>query len=95
MFAINVHLTVKDEADVTTVRDLLAECGRRSREEPGCVRYEVCHSQSNPRLFMLNERWADEQAWKDHKERAAVTEIYLPKVIPLVDRVPHISTLVE
>lgn len=95
MFAINVHLTVKNEADVAKVRDLLAECGRRSREEPGCASYEVCHSQSDPRFFMLIERWDSEQAWKDHRERNAVQQIYLPQVIPLVDRVPHISTLLE
>jgi quinol monooxygenase YgiN len=95
MFAINVHLTVKNPDDVGKVRDLLAECGRRSRAEPGCVRYEVCHSTTEPRFFMLNERWASEESWKQHREGEAVQTIYLPQVIPLVDRVPHISEIVE
>jgi quinol monooxygenase YgiN len=95
MFALNVHLTVKDPADIPRVRDLLAECGRRSRQEPGCVSYEVCHSQSEPRLFMLIERWSSEQSWQEHRNGEAVQTIYLPQVIPLVDRVPHISTIVE
>jgi quinol monooxygenase YgiN len=95
MFALNVHLTAKSADDVSKVRDLLAECGRRSRQEPGCVSYEVCHSQSDPRFFMLIERWASEQAWQDHRNGDAVQTIYLPQVIPLVDRVPHISTIVE
>jgi quinol monooxygenase YgiN len=95
MFCINVLLTVKDAADVAKVRELLTECGRRSREEPGCVSYSAFHSQADPKLFMLIERWESQQAWEEHRTRKAVTEIYLPQVIPLVDRVPHISTLLE
>jgi quinol monooxygenase YgiN len=93
VFCLNVVLTVKNEADVPTVARLLAECGRLSRTEKGCLRYEACHSQSDPRLFMLCERWASEQAWKDHRNERAYLEIYNPQVIPLVERVPHISTL--
>ncbi len=95
MFAINVLLTVKNPEDVTRVRELLGECGRRSRAEPGCLLYEVCHSQADPHLFLLVERWESEQAWQEHREGEAVQQVYLPQVIPLVDRVPHISTLVE
>jgi quinol monooxygenase YgiN len=75
------------------VARLLGECGRLSRTEQGCLTYEACHSQNNPRLFMLCERWASEQAWKDHRNERAYLEIYHPQVIPLVERVPHISTL--
>jgi len=95
MFCINVLLTVKDAADVARVAELLRECGRRSRQEPGCVSYDAFHSQAEPKLFLLIERWADEAAWQAHRQGAAVQEIYLPQVIPLVDRVPHISTLLE
>ncbi|MEZ6065954.1 MAG: putative quinol monooxygenase [Planctomycetaceae bacterium] len=95
MFCINVLLTVKDPASIDRVRDLLTECGRLSRAEPDCVSYQAFHSQSDPALFMLVERWESEEAWKLHREREAVQTIYLPQVIPLVDRVPHISTLLE
>jgi quinol monooxygenase YgiN len=95
MFAINVVLTVKNESDTDRVRELLTQCGRLSRSEPGCLRFEVCDSQDDPRVFILVERWESEQAWQDHKQRQAVQEIYLPQVLPLVDRVPHISTLLE
>jgi quinol monooxygenase YgiN/uncharacterized damage-inducible protein DinB len=93
VFCLNVVLTVTNEADIPTVARLLGECGRLSRTEKGCLSYEACHSQSNPRLFMLCERWASEQAWKDHRNERAYLEIYHPQVIPLVERVPHISTL--
>ena len=95
MFHINVLLTVKEEADVARVAELLKECGRLSREETGCVRYEAFHSTSEPRVFLLVERWASEETWKTHREGRACKEIYFPQVIPLVDRVPHISTLLE
>ena len=36
-----------------------------------------------------------EQAWQDHREREAVQTIYLPKVMPLVERIPHFSTKLE
>lgn len=95
MFAINVVLTVKNESDIDQVRELLTQCGRLSRAEPGCLRFEVCDSQDDSRVFILVERWESEQAWQDHKQRQAVQEIYLPQVLPLVERVPHISTLLE
>lgn len=93
VFCLNVVLTVKNESDVPEVARLLGECGRLSRTEAGCLSYEACHSHSDPRLFMLCERWASEQAWQDHRKQRAYLEFYQPHVIPRVERVPHISTL--
>jgi quinol monooxygenase YgiN len=95
MFCINVILTVRDEANVDKVRGLLTECGRLSRQEPGCISYEACHSQADRKVFMLVERWESEEAWKAHRNERAYKEIYHPQVIPLVERVPHISDLLE
>ena len=90
MFHINVWLTVKDDAHVAEVRSLLAEACRLSRMEQGCRGFDVFHSQSDNCKFLLCERWENEQAWKDHRNEQAFTEIYQPKVLPLVDREPHI-----
>lgn len=95
MFHINVWLTVKDPVNATKVGDLLAQACQLSRSEPGCVRFEVFHSQSDAQKFLLCERWESEQAWKDHRNERAFTEIYQPQVLPLVDREPHISDLIE
>ncbi len=95
MFHINVLLKVHDAGDVEEIRELMTELMRASRAEPGCVKFDVFHSHDDPLTFLLYETWADEQAWKDHRERDAVQTIYLPKVLPKVDRVPHISTLLE
>lgn len=95
MFCINVILTIKDESNVPQVADWLTEAGRLSRAEPGCENFEVCHSESDPRVIILCERWESEQAWQDHRDRKAFQEIYKPHVLPLVDRVPHICKILE
>ena len=95
MFAINVILTVKNKVDIPRVRDLLAEAGRLSRAEPGCRQFEVCHSENDDQVFMLIERWESKAAWETHKTAKAFTEIYQPQVLPLVERTPHFSTLIQ
>ena len=95
MVRLNIVLTVKDEADVDEIRGCLAEQGRLSRQEPGCERFEVYHSQSEAKVFLLCEWWESQQALDVHRTAKAYKEIYQPKVLPRVDRVPHISTLVE
>ena len=86
----NVILTVNDASDVATVRSLLAEQARMSSEEPGCVRFEVYHSRSDTRQFLLVEQWQTEADIDRHREAKAFTGLYLPKVIPLVTREPHL-----
>lgn len=95
MVYVNVLLTVKDEQDVEEIRGLLAEQGRRSRQEPGCVRFEVYHSRSDRRVFLLNEHWESAEALDVHRTAHAFTEIYVPQVLPRVERVPHPADLVE
>jgi quinol monooxygenase YgiN len=95
MYCLNVWLTVKDAANVEMVRKLLAEQVRLSRAEPGCLRFEAYHSEADARRFLLVERWNAKSDWETHRTGKAVTEIYVPQVLPLVDREPHVSTLVE
>ena len=86
---------LKDVANVETVRNLLAQQVRLSRAEPGCLRFEAYHSEADPRRFLLVERWAQKSDWETHRTAKAVQEIYVPQVLPLVDREPHVSTLIE
>lgn len=95
MICLNVLLTAKDPADVPKIRDLLAEAMRKSRAEPGCVRFDVYHSTAEPRRFMLVEHWAGQDALDAHRLAEAYTAIYKPHVMPLVDREGHPSTLLE
>ncbi len=95
MFAINVWLTVTEPRNIETVRGLMAQAVALSRREPGCLRYEVYHSQADATRFLLCEHWESEAAWVAHRSEKAFTEVYQPHVLPLVTREPHISTMVE
>jgi autoinducer 2-degrading protein len=90
----NILLTVKDPANIETVAELLQEQARLSREEPGCERFEVYHSQADRQVFLLVERWESQAALDAHREAWAYLNVYQPKVIPLVDRVAHLSDLI-
>ena len=93
MIHLIISLTVNDKANVATVAELLKEQGRRSREEPGCRRFEVYHSTSDDTRFYLCEHWESQEAIDGHRKAYAYTNIYQPKVLPLVTREPHPSNL--
>ncbi len=95
MICLNVLLTAKDPADVPKVRDLLVQAMRKSRSEPGCLRFDVYHSTAEPKRFTLVEHWASQEAIDAHRLAEAYTTIYKPQVMPLVDREGHPSTLLE
>lgn len=95
MICLHVLLTAKEKADVPAIRELLAEQGRLSRAEPGCLRFEVYQSQNDETRFILAERWESQAALDEHRKATAYTTIYQPQVLPKVNREPHPSTLVE
>ena len=95
MIHLIVVLTVRDEADIDRVDGLLREQGRLSREEPGCIRFEVYHSTADARVFVLSEWWESQDALDVHRTAQAYNSVYKPRVLPLVDRVAHPSTLAE
>jgi len=95
MIYANVLLTANDEKDIPAIREHLREQGRLSRMEPGCLRFEVYHSQSDPKVFLLIERWESSEALDVHRTAKAYTEIYKPHVLPKVTRSPHPAQLIE
>ena len=95
MLYLNILLTVKDNTDAPKVRDLLAEAGRLSRTESGCVRWEAYQSNNDESRFVLHEGWESAAALDEHRKAQAYTTIYQPQVLPLVTREPHPSTLLE
>ena len=90
----NVILRVINENDVTEVKSFLKEQAIRASGEPGCERCEVYHAQADTRQFLLVEKWETQKDLDRHKKAKAFTELYIPKVIPLVSREPHPSDLV-
>ena len=95
MIYINVWLTVKQPADIARVRGLLSEQARLSRQERGCERFEVYQSLTDSARFLLVERWESQAAVDVHRTALAYTTVYQPQVLPLVNREPHPSLLVE
>jgi quinol monooxygenase YgiN len=95
MIYLNIWLTVKEPPDVEKVSGLLAEQARLSRQEPGCVRFEVYQSSNDPTRFLLTERWESQAALDVHRTAKAYTTVYHPQVLPLVNREPHPSKLVS
>lgn len=95
MIRLNVILSVKNEADIPEIRECLSQQVQLSRKEPGCLRFEVYHSDSDPKVFILNEQWKSEAALDQHRQARAIEEIYKPKVLPRVDRTPHVCTEIE
>jgi len=87
----NVLLTVRDSKNIESVRQLLIEQAELSLQESGCARFEVYHSQENVCLFLLVEQWESQSHLDAHRREKACTDIYFPKILPLVDRVPHRS----
>ncbi|MFM8578095.1 MAG: putative quinol monooxygenase [Planctomycetaceae bacterium] len=93
MVCLTILLTVRDSADVDRVRDLLARAMTLSRREPGCERFDVYHSEAEPRRFTLVEHWASPEDLERHRTAEAYTQVYKPFVMPLVEREGHPSRL--
>lgn len=96
MFVIIVNLKVKDRKNIGFVKKCLAEVSRITlSEEPVCKRMDVYQSESDDSIFILYENWEAKKDWEEHRNKSAHMEIYAPKVLPLVERVPHICRLVK
>lgn len=90
MVDLTVVLTARESSSVPELRELLLQQARLSREEPGCVRFEVYESTSVPDTFILIERWESQQALDVHRTATGFTTVYAPRVLPLVDRIPYV-----
>jgi quinol monooxygenase YgiN len=89
MLHLNVWLSVSDPANVAQIRQLLTEAAQSSRQEPGCARFEVYQSKNDATRFLLNEHWESQAALDQHRQAHAYTQIYQPRILPLVTREGH------
>ena len=87
-----VILTAKDIGNLAQLRELMATQLNLSREEPGCVRFDAFESQTAPGTFIVVERWESQVALDEHRKARAITTVYIPKILPLVERVLHVCT---
>ena len=91
----NVLLRIKDREHVDEVLELMRECTELVHQEPGFIRFEVYQSTADECLLFLMERWESQEALDRHREARAFKEIYVPRVLPLAEREPHISNLIS
>ena len=95
MIDLTVVLSAKDLNCVPQLRELLAMQVNLSRQESGCVRFEAFESQTVSGTFILIERWESQAALDTHRTAHGFTTIYVPQVLPLVDRVAHVCRVLE
>jgi quinol monooxygenase YgiN len=96
MFVIIVNLKVKDKKDIDFVAKCLADISRITlSEEPCCKRLDVYQSENDESVFILYENWDAKGDWEEHRNKRAFKDIYAPKVLPLVERAPHICKLIK
>ncbi len=90
MIYLNLWITVTLLEDVPVVAAHLARCITLSRQEVGCVKYEVYHSRRDRQQFLIIEHWTSQEDWDRHRTGRAFLEIYQPEIMPRVTRTPHV-----
>lgn len=94
MITLHVALTVRDEANISKVRELLTDHTRQSREEPECARFDLYQSADDPSRFFILEEWVSAEALDTHRHATAFTTVFEPQVVPLVDvRVDEVASV--
>jgi quinol monooxygenase YgiN len=54
--------------------DALMHLVRETRQEPGCVHYDLYRSAEEPTLFAFHETWASRAHWEAHNASPHVTD---------------------
>ena len=95
MIDLTVVLSARDLSCIPRLRELLAMQVNLSRQESGCMRFEAFESQTVPGTFILIERWESQAALDIHRTAPGFMTIYVPQVLPMVDRVAHVCRALE
>lgn len=90
MFDLIVQITAEKEPEA--VAAALERMRPMCLAEPGCVSWEAYRSTAEPHKFTLVERWETEALWEEHGEGDAIQRVYLPEILPRVQREVHPST---
>jgi len=62
---LNIVRKVKPE-HVSTLRDSFLKCRVETLKEPGCIKYEIYQSPTDPTIFFIYEIWKNVEAHKLH-----------------------------
>ncbi|GGU73063.1 hypothetical protein GCM10010211_43650 [Streptomyces albospinus] len=91
MFDLIVIIRVSENTDVAPVADALSRMRPLCLAEDGCVSWEAYQSHQDPGRFVLVEHWASRAHWEAHDAGDAIQEIYIPEIMPRIEREVHPS----
>jgi quinol monooxygenase YgiN len=78
---------------VDTVIPMLRDIAVASRQEPGCLGFEVNRSNDDPNAFVLYERWVDAAALEAHYATEHFIALGVNGIRPLaLSRIAHRCT---
>ncbi len=66
------HIIVP-ESDLSAVKEALIEHIRLTRQEEGCLRFDVSPDDESPTRFNVYEEFVDRNAFEDHQRRIVGT----------------------
>jgi len=67
VFSLIVHLQIDPARRDEFLEAIRANAAASVRDEPGCLRFDVCSVADDPDRFVLYELYADAAAFADHK----------------------------
>lgn len=95
MFDLIVIIRVTEPDGIAPVADALARMRPLCLAEDGCVSWEAYQSHEEAGTFVLVERWATREKWEAHDQGEAIQKIYIPEILPRVEREVHPSAPVS
>jgi quinol monooxygenase YgiN len=73
------------EGNEPAVEEALREVAEPTRDEAGCLSFQVFRSMRDPRLFYIHSKWVDAVAFQHHAELAHTVK-FLKRVDALLDQ---------
>ncbi|HIK44209.1 MAG TPA: antibiotic biosynthesis monooxygenase [Leptolyngbyaceae cyanobacterium M65_K2018_010] len=73
-----------------TLKSLLIEVAELSRQEPGCLRYELWQGTANPLEFIGIGEWVDDAAFQTHYRSGYMDEL-IREIPELVEHPPDVQ----
>ena len=67
MFSLTVHMQVRPGRRAAFLDGMAANAETSVRDEPGCLRFDVCSHAADGNRFVLYELYADADAFAAHK----------------------------
>lgn len=75
MIRLNCFFTLGDEAQRKAFTPLAQELVEKSRQDEGCVAYDIFFSCTNPLIGMICETWRDQEALDIHSRAEHFTRL--------------------